>query len=189
MREEEEEEAKRAAIADAAAEAGDMPVTSFDEQDAPVADPKAAAAAADAAGEDDREGNLTKLALLTVVQRIRIAFRGNREERLFLVRDNNRLVAMAVLRSAKTREGDIEVIASMKTVSDDVLRVIGTRRQWTRKYPILAALVKNSRTPIDISLPLMSRLLPKDIKLLAKDRNVPEAVRNFARSRVQRSET
>ena len=188
MREEDEREAASAALAAAASEAGEFPVTAFDEEEAPVADPRAAAAAADDPSDSDIEGNLTKLSLLTVMQRIRIAYRGSREERLYLARDPNRLVAMAVLRSPKAREGDIEVIANMKTVSDDVLRTIGLRRQWTRKYPIVAALVKNPRTPIDVTLPLLPHLLPKDMRLLSKDRNVADAVRNFARRAVARYE-
>jgi hypothetical protein len=189
IREEEERAAAEAAAANAAAQAADLPVTSFDEEEEiSAADVAKLAAAADGDLEGEYAGNLAKLSLLTVMERIRIAYRGSREERLFLARDNNRLVSMAVLRSPKTRDRDVEIIATMRNIPEEVLRVVGLSRMWTRKYPILSALVKNPRTPIDVSLPLMNRVLPKDIKLLAKDRNVPEAVRNFARRAAARQD-
>lgn len=190
-REEDERHAEAGAIADAAAAAEDLPLTSFDEPQAPDAAPTADGRQAtnDVELSEEDLKNLTKLSSLSVTQRIRIAYRGNREERLFLVRDVNRLVAMAVLKSPKTREADVEVIANMKSVSEDVLRVIGQRRAWMRKYTILSSLVRNPRAPLDITLPLLNRLTQRDMKLLAKDRNIPEAIRNNARRVVARYET
>jgi hypothetical protein len=125
---------------------------------------------------------------MPVLHRIRLAYRGNKEERLYLVRDTNRLVTAAVLKSPKTREADAEIIANMKSVSEDVLRSIGLRKQWLRKYGILAALVKNPRSPIDVTLPLVMRLTHRDQKVLAGDRNVPDAIRASARREVARRE-
>ena len=139
--------------------------------------------------EEQELGLVARIALMTVVQRIRLAFRGNREERLFLIRDNNRLVSTAVLKSPKTRDGDAESIAGMKNVSEDVLRAIGQRRDWVRKYSIMSALVKNPRSPIDTTLNLVGKLHARDQKLLAADRNVPDAIRSTARRLVSRRES
>ena len=40
--------------------------------------------------------------------------------------------------------------------------------------------MRNPRTPLAISIGMVSRLNPKDIKSLAVDRNVPEAIRKQA---------
>ena len=137
--------------------------------------------------EDERTKSLfARLSALNVVQRIRLAYKGNREERLFMVRDRNRLVCSAVLKSPKTSESDIEAIANLKSVSEDVLRIIATNRQWTRKYAVILALVKNPRSPVDVTMSLVNRLQAKDQKTLASDRNVPDAVRSFARRVVAR---
>ena len=127
-----------------------------------------------------------RLTALTVAQRIRVAYRGNREERLFLVRDTNRLVSTAVLTSPKTNEADAEAIANMKSVSEDVLRSIAHRREWMKKYTLMSAIVRNPRSPIDVTLPLILRLAPRDQTTLSTDRNVPEAVRVTAKRIVQR---
>lgn len=129
---------------------------------------------------------LVRLTALPVAQRIRVAFRGNREERLFLVRDTNRLVSTAVLKSPKTNEADAETIANMKNVSEDVLRAVAQRREWMKKYSLMSAIVRNPRSPIDVTLPLVLRLSPREQTLLSTDRNVPEAVRVTAKRACQR---
>ena len=153
---------------------------------APAASPASSAAAA-APGEDEPSKDLVvRLTSLTVSQRVRVAFRGNREERLFLVRDPNRLVSTAVLKSPKTNEADAEAIANMKSVSEDVLRSVALRREWMKKYSLMAAIVRNPRSPIDVTLPLILRLAQRDQTALSTDRNVPEAVRVTAKRIVQR---
>ena len=70
--------------------------------------------------------------------------------------------------------------AGMKSLSDEVLRRIGNHKEWTKRYGVIANLVKNPRTPLGISIGLVSRLNPRDIKGLAVDRNVPEVIRKQA---------
>jgi hypothetical protein len=147
------------------------------------------AAAAEAAESQEVHENLfARLAHYTIAQKIRLAWRGSKEERLFLVRDTNRLVATAVLKSPKTREGDAETIANMKSVSEDILRLICLRKEWMRRYSILLAIIRNPRSPIDATLPLVIRLNHGDQRKLAMDRNVPEPIRAMARREVMRRE-
>lgn len=150
---------------------------------------ESAAAGPDAEAVDEEnvpKDVLFRIGSLTVAQRIRVAFRGNREERLFLVRDTNRLVSTAVLKSPKTNEADAEAIANMKSVSEDVLRAVAHRKEWMKKYSLMAAIVRNPRSPIDVTLPLILRLSVRDQTTLSSDRNVPEAVRITAKRMVQR---
>ncbi len=159
-----------------------------DETTPPTAiSPEAAAAVAES--EEKHTSLFARLANFTVAQKIRLAWRGSKEERLFLVRDSNRLVALAVLKSPKTREGDVETIANMKSVSEDVLRYITLRKEWMRKYSIMLAIARNSRTPIDASLSLVIRLHHDDQKKLSRDRNIPDPIRALARREVSRRET
>ena len=140
------------------------------------------------ATEEEKKSLLARIAAMTVVQKIRLAWRGNKEERLFLIRDTNRLVTAAVLKSPKTREAEAETIANLKSVSEDVLRGITFRKQWMRKYGVMSAIIKNPRSPIDVTLPLILKLTLRDLKLLAADRNIPDAVRASARRELQRKE-
>lgn len=153
---------------------------------APSAAPSGTGAEAAAPEEEASKDVLVRLTALPVSQRIRVAFRGTREERLFLVRDTNRLVSTAVLKSPKTNEADAEAIANMKSVSEDVLRAVAQRREWMKKYSLMSAIVRNPRSPIDVTLPLILRLSPRDQTTLSTDRNIPEAVRVTAKRICQR---
>ncbi len=129
------------------------------------------------------------LSALGVLERMKLATRGTREQRSVLVRDPNRLVAAAVLSSPKLTESEVEQFAKMANVAEDVLRVIGTNRAWTKNYGVIAGLVRNPKTPLAISLTLLQRINDRDVKLLAMDRNIPDPLRIAARKRATQSRT
>jgi hypothetical protein len=89
-------------------------------------------------------------------------------------------VAAAVLGSPKLTDAEVEGFAGMKNVSDQVLRTIGNHRDWTKKYSVISNLVRNPRTPLAISIGMVSRLNPKDLKSVSVDKNVPEVIRKQA---------
>jgi len=97
-----------------------------------------------------------------------------------LIRDPNRLICIGVLGSPRLTDTEIDSFAGMKSISSEVLRKIGTHREWSKRYAVLSNLVKNPRTPIGISLAMVPRLNPKDIKQLSVDKNVPEVIRKAA---------
>ena len=125
-----------------------------------------------------------RLATMTVPEKVKCATKGTREMRSILIRDPNRMVASAVLSCPKVNDAEVESFAKMGNVSEDILRTIANSRGWTKNYSVVLALVKNSKTPVAITLNLMQRLNPGDVKKLASDRNVPEAVRLAARKKV-----
>lgn len=130
---------------------------------------------------EDEDGHVRQLSSLSVPARIKMAMLGSREQRAVLIRDPNRVVAAAVLSSPKLSETEVENFSRMSNVSADVLRIIGANRSWMRSYGVVAALVRNPRTPPALSLGLVPRLLERDVKVLSTDRNVPEALRLAAR--------
>lgn len=121
------------------------------------------------------------LSALPIKQKLKLASRGTREQRAQLIRDPNRMVAAAVLSSPKLTESEIEAFAKMQNVAEDVLRVIGTNRAWLKNYGVVVALVRNAKTPPAVSMQLLPRITERDVKMLAVDRNVPEALRLAAR--------
>jgi hypothetical protein len=69
-------------------------------------------------------------------------------------------------------------------VSDDVLRIIGSNRAWTKNYSIVVGLTRNPKTPVGMSLNMLARLNDSDLKIVSTDRNIPEALRAAARRKV-----
>ncbi len=107
--------------------------------------------------------------------------KGNREERMILVRDTNRTVAIGVLKNGRITEPEIETIAKMRNVHDEVLRHIGSTREWTKNYKVVLSLLTNPRTPQGVSMNFVSRVSTRDLKILVGSREVPELIRRMAR--------
>jgi voltage-gated potassium channel Kch len=125
-----------------------------------------------------------RIAALNVAQRVALAMKGSREERALLIRDPNKIVAVAVLSSPKMSDSEIETIARMGSVSDEILRLIANSRAWTKNYGVIVALTKNAKTPLAVSMNLLSRLNEKDLRMLSIDRNIPDVLRITARKKV-----
>jgi hypothetical protein len=121
------------------------------------------------------------LSSLPIMDRIKLAMKGTREQRAQLIRDSNRIVASAVLSSPKLTESEVEAFAKMPSASEDILRVIANNRGWLKNYGVVLSLTRNPKTPPAISLQLLHRLNERDTKMLSTDRNIPEAVRLAAR--------
>lgn len=127
-----------------------------------------------------RETTLQRISRMTPVQKIKCALTGNQEERLILIREANKMVARAVLQSPKLSEAEIEAYAAMRNVSEEVLRMIATNRAFVKSYTVLRALVNNPRAPLDVTLPMIGRLNDRDMKGLATNKNIPDALRSTA---------
>jgi hypothetical protein len=123
---------------------------------------------------------LQKIAALNVPERVQLAQRGSREERMILIRDGVKVVALAVLESPKLSETEMESFAGMRNVQEAVLRGIAMRRRYLKLYGVVRALVHNPKTPLDVSLPLLKTLLTMDLKTLIRNKGVPELVTRIA---------
>jgi len=104
---------------------------------------RGAAARAEEQEDEEKVSAVQRIYKLNTAQKLICALKGNREERAILVRDRNRLVSMAVLGSPKITESEIEAFSGMKNISDEILRAIGTHREWTKKYSVVSSLVRN----------------------------------------------
>jgi hypothetical protein len=132
----------------------------------------------------DRETVTQKLQKMSFTQRLKAAVKGSKEMRMVLVRDTNRMISAAVMSSPKMTDQEVEAIAGMASVSEDVLRIVANNRGWMKNYKISLRLVKNPKTPVAVSMNLLPRIMEKDLVGLSTDRNVPEPLRIAARKKV-----
>lgn len=133
------------------------------------------------AADDEKLSVWGKISKMTVAERVQCAYKGGKTERGILVRDRNKLVCTAVVKSPRITETEIEAFAAMRNIEDAVLRLIGMNREYLSKYTIIHNLVKNPRTPVGIALNLTGRLTSKDLKGLATSKEIGEAVRVHAK--------
>ena len=136
------------------------------------------------AGETARESISQQIAKMGFTERLRAAVKGSREMRAILIRDPNKMISASVLSSPKMTENEVEAIARMANVSEDVLRIIGANRGWMKNYGVVVGLCRNPKTPLALSLNNMNRLNDRDLQMLSIDRNVPEPLRIAARKKI-----
>ena len=125
-----------------------------------------------------------RLASMTVPEKVKCATKGTREMRSILIRDPNKLVSAAVLSSPKLSDSEVENFAKLANVSEDILRTIGMNRGWTKNYSVIAALSKNPKTPLAVSMRFVQRLNDRDLKMIALDRNLQEPLKLAVRKRI-----
>jgi len=128
----------------------------------------------------ERVSLMRQLMFLNAKDRMKLAMKGDREARGILIRDSNRMVATAVIHNPRVTDQEVENIAAMRTVADEVLRLIALNRNWARSYPVIHNLVRNPRTPVPTVLSTLPRIRTKDLKNLTQNRNVSEATRRQA---------
>jgi hypothetical protein len=121
-----------------------------------------------------------KIQLLNPSAKIRLAMLGNQFHRAVLVQDSNRMVAMAAIKSPSVTDMEAQRIAASRTVADDVIRYIANNKEWLKNYGIKKNLANNPKTPLTVSVRLLPHLHASDLRLVAKSRNIPAALRNAA---------
>lgn len=130
-----------------------------------------------------------KVSRMSVSEKIKLAMRGNKEVRTLLLRDTNRLVAIAAVQSPRMTEAEILGIAQNKTAPEEVLRVVFRSKEWLKFYPIRLALTKNAKVPQAVSMRLLATLRESDVKAFAKDKNVPNAIQTMAKKMATQKKT
>ena len=128
----------------------------------------------------ERISILNRIMKMGMKDRVKLAMKGDREARNILIRDPNRIVAQAVIQNPRITEQEIEKIAAMRSVPEDILRKVANDRQWARSYSVVHNLARNPRTPIANVMNILSRLQLKDLAALSKNKNISETVRRQA---------
>ena len=129
---------------------------------------------------NDRVSMINSIMRMGMKDRVKLAMKGNREARNILIRDPNRVVSQAVVNNPRITDQEVEKIAALRSVPEDVLRQIAINRKWARNYNTAHNLARNPRTPIANVISILVRLQMKDLNNLAKNRNVPDAVRRHS---------
>lgn len=130
--------------------------------------------------EDTKKRVMEEIRDWTIGMKVACATKGKREYRTYLLRDTNRLVALAAISSPATKEPEVIAAAQARTVHQDVIAYIAAKRDWVKLYPVKVALANNPKTLLPTAMKIVPLLQKKDIKILSKSKNVPMGVRNLA---------
>ncbi len=122
-----------------------------------------------------------RIADMTVGQKIKLAYLGNKQARTILIRDSNKVVASAVVKSGRLTDNEVASIAGNRNLPDDVLREISSNKGWTRKYPVKVALVNNPKTPVPTAIKFIAHLNRRELHQLSNNHNVASVISGTAK--------
>ncbi|MCI5073008.1 hypothetical protein MRY82_08750 [bacterium] len=132
--------------------------------------------------EEEENSNVYQLIQkMNIAQKIKLALKGNKEARSILIKDSNKIVSSAVVKSPKITENEVIAIASLKSVHDEVIRIISTKPQWVKLYALKLALCTNPKTPFKTALSFLKSLNVNDLQKISKNKNVPPQVSKVAK--------
>lgn len=132
---------------------------------------------------------MQKVLKLSVAQKIKLATLGNKEARTLLLRDSNKLVALAAVTSPRITDGEIIALSNSRTLHDDVMRYIVNNREWVRNYQVKVNLVNNPKCPPGLGLKFLQHLHPSDLKNVARNKNIASMLQTQARLALQKKES
>lgn len=137
--------------------------------------------------EEKKRLNLTqKIMKMSIAEKIKLATLGNKEARSILIRESNKLVATAVMRSPRITDGEVLAQANNRVANEDVIRIIYSHPEWSKQYPVKLALARNPKTPLGIAMKYLSTMRESDVKDISRNKNVPSTIQMQAKKMLDR---
>ena len=129
---------------------------------------------------EDKQSLVQLISKMSVVQKIKLAYLGNKEARAILIRDRIKSVPTAVIRSGRLTDAELITYAGDRNLPREVIRQFARSKECCRKYPVQAALCNNPKTPVQVSLSFLKNLTGKDLVNLTRNKNVSSVLAQAA---------
>lgn len=129
----------------------------------------------------ERQSLQAQISEMKASGKIKLAMHGNREARSILVRDTSLMIRRFVLQNPRMSEEEVVMLARNRQIDSELLDLICRNNEWLNNYQVRLAVVTNPKTPIAISLKYVGTLMTRDLRLMAKSKNIPSAVNGAAK--------
>ncbi len=123
-----------------------------------------------------KKGFALQVQSLTVAAKVKLALVGNIEARRTLIRSSNRVISLGVVKNPRLTDAEVATIAQSRVVDENVLKEVAKNKKWTKNYSVKSYLVNNPKTPVSISLNLLSQLNSFDIKKIGSSKHLPGTI-------------
>jgi len=118
---------------------------------------------------------------MKVVDKMRLALKGNIEARQILIKSPNKLIQECVLRNPKITIEEIIRLSNDKSMREELIRIIATSREWVKSYPVKLALMFNPKTPLTLAIKFLPSLNDRDLASLGKSKMIAGILANTAK--------
>jgi hypothetical protein len=103
-----------------------------------------------------------------------------------LARDPDEIVIRNILQNPRTTEDEVVRMAAMRPVPASTLSEIQHSTRWSRHSRVRLALARNPYCPVDVALQQLHALPLPDLREVARDGSLHEAVRAHATHEIER---
>lgn len=128
----------------------------------------------------NHESLYNQIQTMSVSEMVQLATLGNKEARNLLIKNPNRTIVQAVLNSPKITDEEVILFAGNKNLPKEVSVTISNKKEFIKNYRVKVALVNNPKTPLPTAIKFLRYLLPKDLRSVAKSKNVPSVLAKTA---------
>jgi hypothetical protein len=125
-----------------------------------------------------------RIRAMTSQEKMQLALKGDRAARLLLIKDVNKTIHTFLLQNPRITIDEIRYIAGFRQANPEALVSIAAHREWGQNQNVIAALVRNPKTPTTTAVKLLDKVGATELRRLAKSNEVPRAVQAAARKRV-----
>jgi hypothetical protein len=132
----------------------------------------------------DEPARPTKPDAMSKAEKIQLALHGNRDQRMAILRDHDRSLHPFVFKNPQINADDVLAIAKSATLSGELAKLIGERREWLQKPQIALALARNPRTPPDLAIRALDYVPVDALRQMAKGVGALPHVAQAARKKV-----
>ena len=123
---------------------------------------------------------------LNVAQKIRLALLGSQSDRAMLVKDSNKVVARAAIRSPAVSVSEALLYARNHSLNAGIIEYIARNRKWMQNYRLKVQIVLNPKTPVNISLNALSTLRPAELRAVSQSHNVSGVLSQKAKDLIKK---
>lgn len=129
---------------------------------------------------------INRMEQLPVGQQIALARQASARVTAELLQAGNDPVIPAALNNPKLTEGALLGVLRHDDLAEAVVEQIAGHEKWSHSYDVRLQLVRHPMTPLGTALGFLPDLKPGDLKLLAEDKRMRPALRDYVRAEAER---
>jgi hypothetical protein len=134
--------------------------------------------------EDDADKKPAPSHSALQAQKIQLALHGDKNQRMAILREPNRLLHGYVLRNPQLTIEEVVAMARASASSAELLTQISNRREWAEKPEVAIGLVRNPKTPVPVAVRMLEHISMNELRNIAKMKNVRDAIQAAARKKI-----
>lgn len=125
-----------------------------------------------------------KISVMSIGEKLQLAAHGQRDARAILMRERAGALQTALIKNPRISVDEITALARGPALAPDAAEALSQHPTYGASATVVLALVRNPRTPLPIATQLVSRLVPADLRTIAKGLGVRAQVAAAARKRL-----